>query len=978
MRTQLLQSLFLILFLPFMMVSQDCFEDILPNGGDCNSAIFLCGNLFDGYTGTLPSTPTDTSVGTHPDVLCVGGDVDNIQWYSFIPCESSIELDIIPSSCMATSTIISQFGLQTGIYEDCTFGNPLFCYAEQGVVTVNIVLNDLVPGNIYYLFVDGYAGSVCDYSFDVISGIDTSEPEQPDDVNVDITASSTSVCEGEQIKTTFAVPDLNIGGFSCGDITGEDLNYVACFEWEVTGTPEDGTVALEDAYDIVRGGNTACADIIFYEKGNYQVTTNAQFNPAVFDGAGSCTVANVNFAPINIEVLSQEIKVLPEVVLCDGEEFMFCDTTYMTSQVAQCIENCTTFVQSIVFTPSTLTELGPFFVCSGECFEYGGIDYCSLTSYTIGNSTDCDNSIFEIQELVSTIDYGGDDEINCDVESITLNPVYTINNNAPLHYQWTDQSNTDLGNGATLEINREGIYTVVVTADDIAIGCPLSHTIEITESSNLPNLAIDPPILTCDDNTGVLSVSSNLAVQSVSWTGPSFTSNELSPTIDEAGLYTIALTAINGCTTIEDVNVTADIIEPTIDVDYRDIDCNVIVVNASYTSDVAIRSQVWSGPGISSDDMSILITEAGNYSLTVTGFNGCETTETFIVNNIIDWPVVDAGPDLLWNCNTETLPIIATIPSGAEYQYQWNLLSGDPFVAISDDRIEAKSIGSYEIVVTNVNLGCVSRDTVIITENLDVPSAFVGEVADPMCFTEDNGYIMIEGVTGGTAPYALTIDNNPVLISEMLGDLADGTYDLSITDGNGCNYTEELTLSKPVEIVLNAPTEVGIKYYANGSIVVDYSIDEADVAVINWYDARDELIGEGESIEFNEKTNTFYTVELITVDGCIVSQEIEIRVDTSVDIYVPNIFSPNGDGSNDIFWIHGEDNDIMIESLVIYDRWGSQVYETENMPVGESSRGWDGKFNGQDVNPGVFVYLIEIRTSADEVIIKTGDITVVR
>ena len=212
----------------------------------------------------------------------------------------------------------------------------------------------------------------------------------------------------------------------------------------------------------------------------------------------------------------------------------------------------------------------------------------------------------------------------------------------------------------------------------------------------------------------------------------------------------------------------------------------------------------------------------------------------------------------------------------------------------------------------------------------------------------------------------------------MLGDLADGTYDLSITDGNGCNYTEELTLSKPVEIVLDAPTEVGIKYYANGSIVVDYSIDEADVAVINWYDARDELIGEGESIEFNEKTNTFYTVELITVDGCIVSQEIEIRVDTSVDIYVPNIFSPNGDGSNDIFWIHGEDNDIMIESLVIYDRWGSQVYETENMPVGESSRGWDGKFNGQDVNPGVFVYLIEIRTSADEVIIKTGDITVVR
>ena len=91
-------------------------------------------------------------------------------------------------------------------------------------------------------------------------------------------------------------------------------------------------------------------------------------------------------------------------------------------------------------------------------------------------------------------------------------------------------------------------------------------------------------------------------------------------------------------------------------------------------------------------------------------------------------------------------------------------------------------------------------------------------------------------------------------------------------------------------------------------------------------------------------------MELITNDECTVSQKIEIRVDTLADVYVPNIFSPNGDGSNDLFWIHGEDNDIMIESLLIYDRWGSLVYEAEDMPVGESLKtAQDGKSNDNPI-----------------------------
>ncbi len=978
MRTQILQSLFLIFCLPFFVVAQDCFEEILPNGGDCNSAVFLCGNLFDGYTGTLPSTPTDTSVGSHPDVLCVGGDVDNYQWYSFIPCESTIELNIIPASC--TPTQFNLFGLQTGVYEDCTFGNPMFCYAEQGVDPINIVLNDMIPGNIYYLFVDGYAGSICDYTFEVVSGIDTSEPEQPDDVNVDISASSVSICEGDQIKVSFDVPDLNIGGFSCGDITGADLGYVACFEWTVAGTPTNSAINLDDAYDIVSGGSTACAQIVFYSEGTYQITTNAEFNPAVFGGLGSCTVADVIFNTITIVVESQVLQVEQEIVLCQGQEYEYCDSTYTETTVVQCEVGCTTFLQSLVFNPSSITDLGNFFICASDCFEFQGVDYCSAGFYEVEDANDCSVRFsFSISILIDNIEYSGESEIDCNVESIILNPIYIINNNESLNFEWTDASNTVLGNAATLEITTAGSYTVALTSSDIETGCIINHTIEITEDNTSPILTIDPPIITCDDPMGTIVVTSDLDVQSVSWSGPdSFTSDDISPIVSQVGMYTVTITGTNGCISEENVDVNGDLLEPSITLDYRDIDCNVLVVEATYISDVATRSQLWSGPGISSDAPVIMIDQAGTYTLTVIGFNGCQTTETFTINDIKDWPIVDAGQDILWNCNTQILELSAIAPTGSEFLYEWILISGDPFTNISDDRIEANSIGEYEIIVTNTILGCVSRDTVAITENMDIPTAFVGELADPMCYDTDNGFMMVESIIGGAAPYIITIDDNEIMLTEVLNDLSDGTYDLSITDNNGCNYTEELILIKPLEIILDAPSEIDIKYYANESFVLEHSVNDDDIAEINWYNALGEFIGQGESIDFDEKQSTIITVELITNDGCSVSQEIELRVDSSIDIYVPNIFSPNGDGSNDIFWVEGEDNGAMIESLLIYDRWGSLVYEAKEMAVGESSRGWDGKLNGQDVLSGVYVYLLEVRTATDEKFFKSGDITIIR
>jgi len=88
-------------------------------------------------------------------------------------------------------------------------------------------------------------------------------------------------------------------------------------------------------------------------------------------------------------------------------------------------------------------------------------------------------------------------------------------------------------------------------------------------------------------------------------------------------------------------------------------------------------------------------------------------------------------------------------------------------------------------------------------------------------------------------------------------------------------------------------------------------------------------------------------------------------------IWVPNIFSPNGDGSNDILFVRGKG----IQSVLffIYDRWGEKVFETTDINLG-----WDGTFNGEPMNKAVFVYYVEATFIDGSKATKKGDVTLIR
>ena len=96
-----------------------------------------------------------------------------------------------------------------------------------------------------------------------------------------------------------------------------------------------------------------------------------------------------------------------------------------------------------------------------------------------------------------------------------------------------------------------------------------------------------------------------------------------------------------------------------------------------------------------------------------------------------------------------------------------------------------------------------------------------------------------------------------------------------------------------------------------------------------------------------------------------------------VNIFIPDIFSPNDDGINDVFHVHANSQITEVSILRIFDRWGNIIFEKLNCAPNEPNKGWDGTFSGKEMNAGVYLYWIELETSRGREIV-TGDLTLIR
>lgn len=124
--------------------------------------------------------------------------------------------------------------------------------------------------------------------------------------------------------------------------------------------------------------------------------------------------------------------------------------------------------------------------------------------------------------------------------------------------------------------------------------------------------------------------------------------------------------------------------------------------------------------------------------------------------------------------------------------------------------------------------------------------------------------------------------------------------------------------------------------------------------------------------------NTKYTVTIVDSNGCKHKEEIQVNVlCQGVTVFLPNTFSPNGDGSNDIFYVRGRGLD-RVKSLRIFSRWGQIVFEQKDFPVNSIQHGWDGKMQGQKPHPDVYVYQVEVYCDNGQLINLAGNVALIQ
>jgi gliding motility-associated-like protein len=116
----------------------------------------------------------------------------------------------------------------------------------------------------------------------------------------------------------------------------------------------------------------------------------------------------------------------------------------------------------------------------------------------------------------------------------------------------------------------------------------------------------------------------------------------------------------------------------------------------------------------------------------------------------------------------------------------------------------------------------------------------------------------------------------------------------------------------------------------------------------------------------------------IDTNNCRDSAEIWINI-IHPDVFIPNIFSPNGDGSNDQFFINAKVELILkVNYLEIFDRWGNRIFTVQNFTPNDPQYGWDGTFNNKLLDPGVFVYVTEVEYKDGVRRVFKGDVTLLR
>jgi len=280
---------------------------------------------------------------------------------------------------------------------------------------------------------------------------------------------------------------------------------------------------------------------------------------------------------------------------------------------------------------------------------------------------------------------------------------------------------------------------------------------------------------------------------------------------------------------------------------------------------------------------------------------------------------------------------------------------------------------TYTVTVTD-DVGC----TLERMFTLDSAPPVMANVAfnNPTCDGFDTGTIDVQSVSGGTPSYAFSLSNGNFSSDTIFNDLFEGDYTVYIQDGNGCVYLEEGNLIAPEIPVIDFPEDLTIDLC--DSIALDPIFNDAILKTIQWTPS-DFITCDTCLVTYATPVNSIeYVLSVISINDCTDTDSIQVFVNERRRVYVPNIFSPNGDGLNEELIFNGGCEVDFVIAFDIFDRWGNLVFHQEDFPANDPDYAWDGRFKEEKLIDGLFSWVAEVSFIDGATTMLSGNITIVR
>lgn len=545
-----------------------------------------------------------------------------------------------------------------------------------------------------------------------------------------------------------------------------------------------------------------------------------------------------------------------------------------------------------------------------------GVTVTGTYSVTVTDTAGCVtvDSIFVQFDPFPVINLGNDTTL-CADQTLTLDAGYPGST-----YLWSNGETTQT---ITTTFPNDGDYWVTVTTP---AGCAdVSDTINIEYLAPV-TFSLGPDQNLCTGDTIELTADDEFA--DYIWS-----TNETTDTIlvTTGGTYILTVTDIFGCQGVDTVIITD--VSPNVSV----ADQNVCEgETATLDAGAGFASYIWS---TGEQTQTITSDTAGTFSVTVTDANQCAAVDTAVVT-VNPLPSVELTATQDTVCPNQP----AQIDAGSGFvSYIWS--TGD-----TNQVISLNAGGTFAVTVTDAN-GCSDADTITIGQ---YPGVSFDVVGFELCPDETDTLVGPAGYVSyqwrDTSGNSLGTDANLVVDSS-------GVYALSVIDANGCGATDTAIVTDVptrLEVAVDPPQ---INAGENTTLSANLTLGSGNYSY-DWTPAAGLTDASSDQPQASPTEETTYTVVATDLEtGCVYIDSVTVLVFDSTAYAFPQAFTPNGDGSNDLFGMIAT-GDVELVEFNIYNRYGNNVH---SQPVA-----WDGTYQGTEQPIGTYSFsaVINITTAS--------------